>query len=299
MKFNNRILRKILIKDSRAESSIVALYKKLELQNAMEILDTVSGDISAAPSIVSLYEEKKSSAKPKKKFLASDLKNMHDILSKNMYKIRQRTVAYTGKHALPNDSHSREILIRRHASIRRSLRPQSFQTSAVPKSHKYFSLPAGKSLDSKLFPPERLSFTDDQETMSEVAYPSRRSRFGQPARSSSRAMMPLRRLDTLKEVPSLDVLNEGRRESGGKGRGMSRTNSSYSESHVPAPRRHFNASADNNNGSADDFRNVHQEEEEEEQEQPSSPPPGWVAERSDNSTTQNPLLRRPQWNPRK
>lgn len=54
MKFNNRVLRRILIRDNRAESSIVALYKKLELQNAMEILDTVSGDISAAPSIVSL-----------------------------------------------------------------------------------------------------------------------------------------------------------------------------------------------------------------------------------------------------
>lgn len=54
MTFNNRFLRRILIRDSRAESSIVALYKKLELQNAMEILDTVAGDISAAPSIVSL-----------------------------------------------------------------------------------------------------------------------------------------------------------------------------------------------------------------------------------------------------
>lgn len=54
MKFNNRILRRILIRDSRAESSIVALYKRLELQNAIEILDQVSGDISAAPSIVSL-----------------------------------------------------------------------------------------------------------------------------------------------------------------------------------------------------------------------------------------------------
>lgn len=32
----------MLIRDSRAESSIVALYKKLELQTAMEILDTVS-----------------------------------------------------------------------------------------------------------------------------------------------------------------------------------------------------------------------------------------------------------------
>uniref|UniRef100_A0A665WUF8 Sodium/hydrogen exchanger n=1 Tax=Echeneis naucrates TaxID=173247 RepID=A0A665WUF8_ECHNA len=85
MKFNNRILRRILIRDSRAESSIVALYKKLELQNAMEILDTVSGDISAAPSIVSLKYEPII-----RKFLAADLRNMHNILSKNMYKIRQR-----------------------------------------------------------------------------------------------------------------------------------------------------------------------------------------------------------------
>lgn len=57
MKFNNRFLRKILIRDSKAESSIVSLYKKLELQNAMEILDMVSGDISAAPSIISLWYE--------------------------------------------------------------------------------------------------------------------------------------------------------------------------------------------------------------------------------------------------
>ncbi|CAG05798.1 unnamed protein product, partial [Tetraodon nigroviridis] len=193
MVFNNRFLRRILIRDSRAESSIVALYKKLELQNAMEILDTVSGDISAAPSIVSLYEEKKNSPsqtittnKPKKKFLASDLRNMHNILSKNMYKIRQR---------------------------------------AVPKSHKYFSLPAGKSLDSR-FPTMRSSFADEQETMSEMAYPSSRSRFRQPARHSSREMMPLRRLDTLREVPSVDILDEStNNEREGTGAGVSRTKS--------------------------------------------------------------------------
>uniref|UniRef100_A0A671XWH5 Sodium/hydrogen exchanger n=1 Tax=Sparus aurata TaxID=8175 RepID=A0A671XWH5_SPAAU len=284
MKFNNRILRRILIRDNRAESSIVALYKKLELQNAMEILDTVTGDISAAPSIVSLYRGNK--------FKAADLKNMHDILSKNMYKIRQRTVAFTGKHALPNDSQTKEILIRRHASIRRSLRPGSFQTTVVPKSHKYFSLPAGKSLDSK-FPPGRLSYTDDQETMSEVAYPSSRSRFQQPARSSSRAMMPLRRLDTLQEAPSVDTLNEntGRTE-----RGMSRTKSSSSDSRVPAPRRHLPPSIDNEGSSVDNLRNGQHEVEEEEQ--PSSPPPAWVAEPRDNAA-QNPLLRRPQWNPKK
>uniref|UniRef100_A0A3P8UXZ8 Sodium/hydrogen exchanger n=1 Tax=Cynoglossus semilaevis TaxID=244447 RepID=A0A3P8UXZ8_CYNSE len=219
MKFNNRILRRILIRDSRAESSIVALYKKLELQNAMEILDTVSGDISAAPSVVSVYEDKKSPSQPKKKFMASDLRKMHDILSKNMYKIRQRTVAFTGKHSLPNDTQTREILIRRHASIRRSIRPGSFQSPPVPKSHKYFSLPAGQGLDSKFFPAKRQSTADDHETMSEVAYPSRHSRFTKPGRSSARAMVPLHRLDTLKEAPSVDVLNESRGESSSAGRG--------------------------------------------------------------------------------
>nr|AAD46576.2 Na+/H+ exchanger NHE-2-like isoform [Myoxocephalus octodecemspinosus] len=282
MKFNNRILRKILIRDNRAESSIVALYKKLELQNAMEILDTVSGDMSAAPSIVSLYEEK---TKPKK-FLASDLKDMHDILSKNMYKIRQRTVAYTTKHALPNDSQSKEILIRRHASIRRSLRPGSFQSSVVPKSHKYFSLPAGKGLDSK-FPPVRQT---DEETMSEVAYPSRWSRLRQPARSSSRAMMPLRRLDTLTEVHSVDMVDESSGEGRGRsGRGTSRTHSASSDPHIPVPHRRV----DNEHGSADNFRDGHHEE----QQQPSSPPPGWAAEARDHAA-RNPLLRRPQWNPK-
>lgn len=53
-KFNDRVLTRILVRDHRAESSIVALYKKLELQNALDLLDTPFGDISAAPSVVSL-----------------------------------------------------------------------------------------------------------------------------------------------------------------------------------------------------------------------------------------------------
>lgn len=140
---------------------------------------------------------------------------------------------------------------------------------------------------------------DDQETMSEVAYPSRRSRFSQPARSSSRAMMPLRRLDTLTEAPSVDMSNDSTGEERGRaGRGASRTNSS--DSRIPAPRRHFHSSADDDSGSADNFRNGHHEaaEEEEEQQQPPSPSPAWAVEPRDN-TAQNPLLRRPQWNPKK
>uniref|UniRef100_A0A3P9PMK9 Sodium/hydrogen exchanger n=1 Tax=Poecilia reticulata TaxID=8081 RepID=A0A3P9PMK9_POERE len=125
-KFNDRFLRRILLRDRKAESSIVSMYKKLELQNAIELLDTTMGDISAAPSLVSLQDEKKEASRPKKTFKATDIRKMHDILSKNMYRIRQRTTAFTSKYGLPDDSQTREILIRRHASIQRSLRAESF-----------------------------------------------------------------------------------------------------------------------------------------------------------------------------
>ncbi|XP_026151469.1 sodium/hydrogen exchanger 2 [Mastacembelus armatus] len=296
MKFNNRILRRILIRDSRAESSIVALYKKLELQNAIEILDTVSGGISVAPSILSLYEEKGTADKSKKKLVGADEKSMRDLLAKNMYKIRQRTVTYTTKHALPNDTHSREILIRRHSTIRRILRSQSFHTSAVPTSLKFFSLPAGKSLGST-YHPGRPSYADVQERMPEVVYPSRHTRFGQPARSSSLAMVPLRQLDTLKDEHSVDVLDEDMGGSGRKRRGTSRTNSSYSDSRVSASHHRFSSSVANSS-SANNFRYMQHEAEEENQQQPSSSSPAWAAEPRDN-VTRNPLLRQPQWKPLK
>ncbi|XP_061698465.1 sodium/hydrogen exchanger 2 isoform X2 [Syngnathoides biaculeatus] len=266
MKFNTRILRRILIRDNRSESSIVALYKKLELQNAMEILDTVSGELSAAPSVVSLREERKGPAKPKKKFLAADLRSMHDILAKNMYKIRQRTTSYTSKHALPNDSRTREILIRRHSSIRRSLRPGSFQTAAAPKSHKYFSLPAGKNLKSN-FPRD----SDDQETTSEMSFPARRFRLAPPSRSPSGAPLPLRRLHALEEVPSVDFLDERRARAGRPGRRPS----------SGERRRSADASGKEN---ADDAG--------------PAVAPAWAAEPPDGAT-RNPLLRAPQWKPKK
>lgn len=38
-----------------------------------------------------------------------------------------QTLAYTNKYSLPDESRTREILIRRHASIRRSVRAGSFR----------------------------------------------------------------------------------------------------------------------------------------------------------------------------
>ncbi|KAJ8013282.1 hypothetical protein DPEC_G00051630 [Dallia pectoralis] len=298
MRFNNQILRKILIKDNRAESSIVALYKKLELQNAIDILDTVSEDTSKAPSVISIRGEIKGSGKPKRKFVAADLRNMHDILSKNMYKTRQQTTEYTTKHSLPNDSRTKEILIRRHTTIKRSLRLGSAQRPEEAMNQKYFSLPAGRSLDWT----QGQRHTDDDEILSEVDYPSaRRSRIGQPSRSSSRASLPLRRLDTLTEVSTisgLDLVDErstgrGRREGRGRagGRGRSPHNSSSGDSRVPVPPSRSQGDRPAGfHGNIDPML---------EQEEPLSPSVTWAAEPSDHddNSTQNPLLRRPQWKP--
>ncbi|KAJ8013283.1 hypothetical protein DPEC_G00051640 [Dallia pectoralis] len=296
MKFNNQILRKILIKDNRAESSIVALYKKLELHNAMEILDIVSGDTSTTPSVISIHMDKKGSGKPKKKFVFADLKNMHDILSKNMYKTRQQTTEYTTKHSLPNDNRVKEILIRRHSSIRLSLGQAS---SHGPREH---TAPE-RSVDENRNPKNRIQSLSHRE----VDYPSaRRSRIGQPSRSSSRASLPLRRLDTLTEVSTisgLDLVDErstgrGRREGRGRagGRGRSHHNSFSNDTQVPVPPFDIDSSgglatrSSEFHGNSDPML---------EQEEPLSPSVTWATEPRDHddNSTQNPLLRRPQRNP--
>lgn len=39
-------------------------------------------------------DDRKEASRPKKKFLAGDVRRMHDILSKNMYKIRQKVISF-------------------------------------------------------------------------------------------------------------------------------------------------------------------------------------------------------------
>ncbi|MGH0163714.1 UNVERIFIED_CONTAM: hypothetical protein FKN15_045589 [Acipenser sinensis] len=89
-KINDRFLRKVLIKDNKPQSSIVSLYKKLELQNALVLLDS-NGGISGAPSLTSLQEQKPT--KPET-FLPEKVWSMQELLSKNMYKIRERPQSY-------------------------------------------------------------------------------------------------------------------------------------------------------------------------------------------------------------
>uniref|UniRef100_A0A671Y8S3 Sodium/hydrogen exchanger n=1 Tax=Sparus aurata TaxID=8175 RepID=A0A671Y8S3_SPAAU len=284
-KFNDRILRRILLRDNRAESSIVSLYKKLELQNAIDILDTPMGDISAAPSLVSLSDERKESSRPKKKFMAADVRKMHDILSKNMYKIRQKTLAYTNKYSLPDESRTREILIRRHASIRRSVRAGSFRELPdrnIPKSQKYYSLQPGGDLESA-FALRRRSRGGGGE-VDRISDHLQLS--GVSPRSSSRSLVPMRRLNTIEEArqhtppTGLDVLDE-------RGPGSLLGSSLRGQrAPVPAPRRR--------SSDREDEDNIDSTEESEPVNPPPLPPPGgWAPENQDarENGAGDPLLR--------
>ncbi|XP_073318246.1 sodium/hydrogen exchanger 2-like [Pagrus major] len=286
-KFNDRILRRILLRDNRAESSIVSLYKRLELQNAIEILDTPMGDISAAPSIVSLNDERKEASRPRRKFMAADVSNMRDILSKNMYKIRQKTLAYTNKYNLPDDSRTREILIRRHVSIRRSVRSGSVRempNQSIPKSSKYYSLQPGGNLESAFALRRRSSGGGGGGEVDRLSDHLQAS--ADSPRSSIRSQVPMRRLNTIEEVrqhppsPGVDVLDE---------RGPGRLGGSSLKGRrapVPAPRRRSSG-----HGDEDHIDSI---EETEPVNPPQLPPPGgWVPENQDarENGAGNPLLR--------
>ncbi|TSL16119.1 Sodium/hydrogen exchanger 2 [Bagarius yarrelli] len=272
MRFNNRFFRKILIRDDRAESSIVALYKKLELQNAMEILDTVYGGINTEQDEITKF------AKPKKTLLTTDLIAMHDILSKNMYNIRERTRSYTNKHALPNDSRDREILMRRHASIRRSLRLGRLQSPEAVGVPKYFSLPVGQSLNSR-FATERPNTNGDANLVMKPSI-SARPRFRQLSRTPSMPVTPLRMLKTFQEATVDEVNEEPRRY------GSSSVSSNYNSITRVASHWH-NQNKDKDSASQREGR------------QNVSPPTVWSPEPSEpgGNEANNPLLRRTQWKP--
>ncbi|KAM7375452.1 hypothetical protein PAMA_014520 [Pampus argenteus] len=286
--FNDRILRQFLLRDNRAESSIVSLYKKLELQTAFDLLDTPIGDLSAAPSIVSLNDERKKASRPKKNFLAADVKKMYDILSNNMYKNRQKVMAYTNKYNLPNNNQSREILIRRHPSIRRSLRAENFHEENMPRSQKYFSLQPSGDLESTFSLRRRNHGGDEVDRLSDYLQAS-----GVFLRSSQRDQNHMMRLNIIRDsrsaeeqpdAPGVDVLEDRRRP------GSLRASSLRGrKAPVPAPRRHSSNEEDEEPAGSE-----HAAEGEETVRPPRpTPPRRWVPENQDLRASEagNPLLR--------
>uniref|UniRef100_A0A7N4PRF4 Sodium/hydrogen exchanger n=1 Tax=Sarcophilus harrisii TaxID=9305 RepID=A0A7N4PRF4_SARHA len=109
-KFDDKYLRKLLIRENQPKSSIVSLYKKLEIKHAIEMAET--GMMSTVPSIASLndYREEKI-----RKLTPGEMDEIRQILSRNLYQIRQRASTSTSRYlSLPKNTKLPEILKRRH-----------------------------------------------------------------------------------------------------------------------------------------------------------------------------------------
>uniref|UniRef100_UPI00398E8B3A sodium/hydrogen exchanger 2-like n=1 Tax=Pristiophorus japonicus TaxID=55135 RepID=UPI00398E8B3A len=159
-KFDRKYLSKLLIRGNEPTSRIFALYKKLELKQAIEMAE--SGKMSKVSSSASLLDKK---PKEVKNLSSDELKNMKELLAKSLYRTRQRAPSYN-RHSLPreaNENQVKEILIRRHESIRESMRKTTRARKSGAAKNRPFSLPQNARIPSR--PKKRNSaFTVGEES---------------------------------------------------------------------------------------------------------------------------------------
>ncbi|XP_056416500.1 sodium/hydrogen exchanger 2-like [Hyla sarda] len=144
--FDQKFLRKLLVRENEPKSSIVSLYKKLEIKQAIEMAET---GLSRDPSLSSLGTYEKNKVKP---LSPNEVNEMRDVLSKNLYQIRQRTLSYN-RHNLSsgtNEKQAKEILIRRRHSMRDSIKKHNSlitrNRAATTHHTRYLSLPGHTKL---------------------------------------------------------------------------------------------------------------------------------------------------------
>uniref|UniRef100_F6VSS2 Sodium/hydrogen exchanger n=1 Tax=Equus caballus TaxID=9796 RepID=F6VSS2_HORSE len=167
-KFDDKYLRKLLIRENQPKSSIVSLYKKLEIKHAIEMAET--GMISTVPSYASLNDCREEKIR---KLTPGEMDEIREILSRNLYQIRQRTLSYN-RHNLTADTSERqakEILIRRRHSLRESIRKDSSlnrQHRASTSTSRYLSLPKNTKLPEKLQKKKNVSNADGNSSDSDT-----------------------------------------------------------------------------------------------------------------------------------
>ncbi|XP_069827078.1 sodium/hydrogen exchanger 2-like [Dendropsophus ebraccatus] len=143
---DQKFLRKLLVRENEPKSSIVSLYKKLEIKQAIEMAET---GLSRDPSLSSLGTYERNKVNP---LSANEVNEMRDVLSKNLYQIRQRTLSYN-RHNLAsgtNEKQAKEILIRRRHSMRDSIKKHNSlitrNRAATTHHTRYLSLPGHTKL---------------------------------------------------------------------------------------------------------------------------------------------------------
>ncbi|EPQ03048.1 Sodium/hydrogen exchanger 4 [Myotis brandtii] len=140
-KFDHKYLRKILIRKNLPRSSIVSLYKKLEMKQVLEMAET--GALSAT-ALSRPHQAQRTQGT--KRLSPEDVASMRDLLTHNMYQVRQRTPSYN-KYNLKSrtvEKQAKEILIRRQNTLRESMRKGRSLPWGKPagaKNIRYLSFP--------------------------------------------------------------------------------------------------------------------------------------------------------------
>ncbi|KAM6145110.1 sodium/hydrogen exchanger 4 [Phoenicopterus ruber ruber] len=169
-KFDNKYLKKILIREHQPKSSIVSLYKKMEIKLAIEMAE--SGMKISKSSTASLQSGRNRRVH---RLSPTEVESMRDVLAHNLYQVRQRAPTYN-RHNLPantNEKQAQEILIRRQHSLRQSCRKGNSLPWGRPANTmdvRYLSLPQGPSQPTRR-KARHVTFTDHSRSGSDAAFP--------------------------------------------------------------------------------------------------------------------------------
>ncbi|XP_069626235.1 sodium/hydrogen exchanger 4 [Haliaeetus albicilla] len=169
-KFDNKYLKKILIRGHQPKSSIVSLYKKMEIKLAIEMAESAMKiSNSSTASLQSGRNRRAHRLSP------AEVESMRDVLAHNLYQVRQRAPTYN-RHNLPtntNEKQAQEILIRRQHSLRQSCRKGNslpWGRPARTTEVRYLSLPQGPSQPTRR-KTRRVAFTDHHRGGSDAPFP--------------------------------------------------------------------------------------------------------------------------------
>ncbi|XP_052049454.1 sodium/hydrogen exchanger 4 [Apodemus sylvaticus] len=195
-KFDHRYLRKILIRRNLPKSSIVSLYKKLEMKQAIEMVET--GVLTSVASPTPYQPER---TQGMKRLSPEDVASMRDILTRNMYQVRQRTLSYNKYNLKPQTSEkqAKEILIRRQNTLRESIRKgQSLPWGKPPagtKNFRYLSFPYSNPQARREARAAQYPDDDGTDPALQPLMFSAHSRSGSlQERRPTQAMIPMKRL---------------------------------------------------------------------------------------------------------
>ncbi|XP_039696009.1 sodium/hydrogen exchanger 4 [Pteropus medius] len=205
-KFDHKYLRKILIRKNLPKSSIVSLYKKLEMKQAIEMVET--GILSSTAFSISQQAHR---IQEIKRLSPEDVESMRDILTRNMYQVRRRTLSYNKYNLKPQTSEkqAKEILSRRQNALRESMRKgQSLPWGrpAATKNIRYLSFPCNNSLPVRR-DTRAAEFTDNDSNDSELSLimfnaHSRTRSFQE--RQLTQEIIPMKNLNRGRKLSSFD-----------------------------------------------------------------------------------------------